>query len=291
MVPAACPRRCRGSGRAPCCTCSGPCDGVVPGVSLWRRSWAACAAVVFRAVFRAVRRSTGDSAGALGLFCGDADTSPFGSEDATPGSRACLRVLLFPGRVGRVGLLGALWCASPFLWLLCLSALIGPLRAGVAPFLSSSLHFCLLLSLLCGFFFSFLFVRPCCHLLFLVSGPNCPRPWRCVAPSPAPFRFVFSWFSPRSAWFGVCVLPPPFFPSPFPPLFYAAIFRPPPLPACFVGLPLLGSPCAPAAYMFSAWPLGAPLRLLPLPLVCVLRLSSLPLDDPCLSSAALLPAC
>ena len=67
-----------------------------------------------RPVSRTVHRSTGDSAGAPGLFCVDADTAPCGSEDATPGCRACVRVLAVLGQVGRAGLLGALWCASPF---------------------------------------------------------------------------------------------------------------------------------------------------------------------------------
>ena len=44
----------------------------------------------------------------------DADTSPCGSEDATPGSRACVRARALLGRVGRAGLPGAFWCASPF---------------------------------------------------------------------------------------------------------------------------------------------------------------------------------
>ena len=39
---------------------------------------------------------------------------PCGSEDATPGSRACVRVLVLPCRVREAGLLGAFWCASPF---------------------------------------------------------------------------------------------------------------------------------------------------------------------------------
>ena len=76
------------------------------GWRVWTRS-------LTRLVFRAVRRSTEDSAGAPELFCGDTDTSPCGSEDATPGSRACVRVLVCPGWVGRAGLPGAFWCASP----------------------------------------------------------------------------------------------------------------------------------------------------------------------------------
>ena len=46
--------------------------------------------------------------------CVDADTSPCGSEDATPGSRACVCVLVLPDRVGRAGLPCAFCCASPF---------------------------------------------------------------------------------------------------------------------------------------------------------------------------------
>ena len=90
-------------------------DGVVPGGSLRLRSWAACIAVVWRVwtrsltrpVSRTVRLATGDSAGAPGLFRVDANTAPFGSEDATPRFCACLRVH---------APLGAFWCASPFLW-------------------------------------------------------------------------------------------------------------------------------------------------------------------------------
>ena len=77
------------------------------GWRVWSRS-------LMRPVSRTVRLSTGDSAGAPGLFRVDADTSPCELEDATPGSRACVRVLVRAGRVGRAGLPGAFWCASPF---------------------------------------------------------------------------------------------------------------------------------------------------------------------------------
>ena len=53
------------------------------GLRVWTRS-------LTRPVSRTVCLATGDSAGALGLFRVDADTAPFGSEDATPGSRACV---------------------------------------------------------------------------------------------------------------------------------------------------------------------------------------------------------
>ena len=65
----------------------------------------------------------------------DADTSIFGLEDATPGSRACVRVRALLGRVGRAGLPGAFWCASPFLWpaLVC-SLCARPLAGWSCPF-------------------------------------------------------------------------------------------------------------------------------------------------------------
>ena len=48
----------------------------------------------------------------------------------------------------------------------------------------------------------------------------------------------------------------------------------------FVGVPLLGSSCALAAFVFSAWPLAAPWWLQPPPPFCVSRFSSLPLGAP-----------
>ena len=74
---------------------------------VWTRS-------LTRPVSRTTRFSTGDSAGAPGLFRVDADNAPLGSEDAKPGSGACVRVRALLGRVGRAGLPGAFWCASPF---------------------------------------------------------------------------------------------------------------------------------------------------------------------------------
>ena len=122
LVPAA--GRCRGSGAvlAPRRTRSGPRDGVLSGGSLQPRSGGACAALVCcvwtqslrRLVSRAARLSTGDSAGAAGLFCVDADDAPFGWEEGTPGSHVCVRVRGSLGRVGRAGFWGAVWCASPF---------------------------------------------------------------------------------------------------------------------------------------------------------------------------------
>ena len=107
-------------------------------------------------VSRTAHPSTGDSAGAPGLFQVDTNTAPFGSEDATPGSRACVRVRAPLGRVGRVALLGAFWCPSLFP-----VASLGALFICSAP--SGLGSPCLLL----GFFFSL----PCCAPA--VSGVPC----------------------------------------------------------------------------------------------------------------------
>ena len=262
-MPATSPCRGKGAGRVPRRTRLGPRNGVVPGGSLRLHSWAACAAVVrrvstrslMRPVSRTVRLATGDSAGAPGLFRVDADTGPFGLEDATPGSRACVRVRALLGRIGRAGLLGTFWCASPFLW--CALCLFGPLRAEVAPFV-----------VVVGFFFfPFPFPPSRCApvgvLLCVFSGPGCLGPWR-PAPPPlfplppplcAPVVSCSACF-PASGALGLCLLPPPpcFFAPPvvsgvscFP--VALGLFRPPPffLPVvrCWAGLCVLGRQVCP----------------------------------------------
>ena len=59
-----------------------------------------CTQALTRVVSRTVRLLTGESAGAPGLFRMDANTAPFGWEDVTPGSRACVRVRAFLARFG-----------------------------------------------------------------------------------------------------------------------------------------------------------------------------------------------
>ena len=221
FMPAA--GRCRGSGPGlpPRRIRSGPCDGAVPGGSLQSRFWAACATVVSRVwtwsltrpIFRTARLSTGDSAGAPGLFRVDADTAPFGSKDATPGSRACVRVPAPLGWVGRAGLPGAFWCASSFP-----VAGLGALFVCSAP---SGLRLPLFLFSFFSFFFPF--VRPRCLWRSVLSGPGGLGPWRLVVP-PAP---------PSS--------PPSFFFS-FPPS--------PPPPVCFGFPPCLLS-CVLCFFLFS----------------------------------------
>ena len=147
-----------------------------------------------------VCRSTWDSAGAPGLFGVDADTFPCGSEDAMPGSPACVRVLALLGQVGRVGLLGAFWCASPFPL-----AALSFCFAWPPPVWGCSCRgplFALLYPLL-FFFFRFsvvVFLAPPLSLAFFGFRPRVPR------------ALV------------LCVV-------------------------CFVGLALLGSPCALAFFV------------------------------------------
>ena len=217
IVPAAGPCQGKGAGRSSRRTRSGPRDGVVPGGSFRLWSWAACAAVVWRLwtrsltrpVSRTVRLATGDSAGAPGLFRVDVDTAPFGSEDATPRSRACVRVRALLGRFGRAGLPGAFWCAPPFLW----PFLVGSLLVRPPP------GWCCPVCGCCWVFFLFFVSFP---LLPLVAPPLCPAvrvfrpgvPWALASCPPPPFpppppcclrRFRLP------VALGLCAPPPPFF--------------------------------------------------------------------------------
>ena len=249
IVPAPGPCRGKGARRAPRRTRSGTRDGVVPGGSLRLWSWAVRAAVVWRVWTRSltrpvsctVRLSTGDSAGALGLFRVDADTSPFGSEDATLGSRArvCVRALL--AWVGRAGLPGAFRCASPFP--------VAGLGALYVCSAASGLGLpCLLLLLgFVLFFFFFPFLCPCCLRLSEFSGPGCLGPGRLVVVRPralffffcAPLSLAFVGSQPggalglgalwsfRVALFFACFFFPP--PPPPPPFFLSFFFSSPAL--------------------------------------------------------------
>ena len=85
------------------------------GIGLPALLWLACVDPVTDASGFQYRPSFGkESAGAPGLFQLKAESSPCWSEDAKPGSRVCVRVLVRPGRVGRAGLPGTFRCASPF---------------------------------------------------------------------------------------------------------------------------------------------------------------------------------
>ena len=200
------------------------------GWYVWTRS-------LTRPVSQTVRRSTGDSAAAPGVFCVNANTSPCGSEDATPGFRACVPVLIPPGRVGRAGLPGAFWCVLPFLWPFCPPALRGPLRAWVAPS-------CCCVCLRSVFFFS-----PLCSLPSLLSGLGCPWPWRCLPPPPPP---PIS-FSPSC--FGWCLFCAALLLcSPTPPLFFLPDFVAACLVWCLFLLALLFLFPAPSLVFCWPWP-------------------------------------
>ena len=83
---------------------------------------------------------------------------------------------------------------------------------------------------------------PWCFFFLLLLLPLC-----------APVVSGFLWFpAPGALGLGACVV-------------------------CFVGLPLLGSPCACPSFVLSAWLLAAPAWLLPPPPPCVSRFSFLPL--------------
>ena len=101
-----------------------------------------------------------------------------------PRSRGCVRVLALFGRVGRAGLPGAFWCASPFP-LATLSFCFAwpppgwgcPCLGPLFPLPSPTFAFVFFFFFSPLFFFS---LRPLCLLLSLVYGPGCPGPWRFV---------------------------------------------------------------------------------------------------------------
>ena len=244
IVPAAGPRRGRGAGLSASYPFGAPrwgCPWRVPPASVLGcvrcGGWRVWTRSLTRPVSRTVRLSTGDSAGAPGLFRVDADTSPCGSEDATPGSRACLRVLALLGRVGRAGLPGAFWCASPFPLAALSFCFAWPPPGWGCPSLfrcccRSSLVVFLGLPLLGSRLVCVLRLAVGCSLVVVLRPPplcvsgfcrSCLWPWFFFFfffLSCAPVVSGFLWFPARGALgLGACVV-------------------------CFVGLPLLGSPCA-----------------------------------------------
>ena len=247
IVPAAGPRRGRDAGLAPRRTRSGPRDRVVPGGSLRRRSSAACPVdgcvcgpghcrVRFPvpSVFRQGTRSVHQ-----GCFVWTSSPPPACRRTPRPGPvRVCVCSSVLAGSGGPASR-ARFGAPHLFPWPLCLFALLGPLRAGVVPFValwlpppSPAVFFFLLFHFPCAplvsfflwslapgalclgafFFFPspppglclfFFVVRPLCLWLSLVSGPGCPGPWRCVL-----FVLLASRSSALRALSPLCWFPP-----------------------------------------------------------------------------------
>ena len=220
---------------------------------------------------------------------------------------ACARPS-WPGRAGRPP--GrVLVRLTFFFWPPCLSALRGPLWAGVAPFvvlcLPSPHPFCFCFVFFCFFVCPFFFaLRPLCLYLFLVSGPGALglgalrfffAGLKLLSSPCALAFFVLPCQGPLSA--GCPPQPPPSLAvvavprclalvlfSPFSPLVRA------PLVSVFLCFPAAGDLglgaglcrlCALASFVLSPWPLAAPWWLPPPRPLCVSRFSSLPLAAVC----------
>ena len=212
-----------------------------------------------------------------------------------PGSRACVRVVVRPGWVGRAGIPGAFWCASPFPLAALSFRFAWPPPGWSCPFLGPLFAlpppFRFFFSLLCCFFPRAPFVS---FFLWVPAPPALGLGAVCC---------LFYW--PRASWLSVrsrlfCVArvavgcslvvapPPPFVSRGFccrrsvPCIFFSPLVCAPvvsgllwfPAPGAlglgavlcvFFCLPLLGSPCAFTCFVPSAWPLAAPWWLLPQP--------------------------
>ena len=134
-----------------------------------------------------------------------------------PGCWAAVRVRALLGRVGRVGLSGAFWCASPFIWPFLLRSLLVRPPPGWG-------------CLVCGCFWVFFLF--CC---LSSSPPRCAPVVSCFACFPAPGAL------------GLGVLPPP------PPLFLFFCFPPPRslLSPPFLAFRLPLASCSPPPFFFS----------------------------------------
>ena len=186
----------------------------------------------------------------------------------------CVRVRALLGGVGRAGLPGAFWCTSPFpLAALSLCFAWPPPGWGCPPLsrccCRSSLRWrCVLVVF---FFFGLpLPGSPCARAWFVSPAwPLAALWWLLPRPPPLLCLAVFvapAWCPGVFFFFPLLLLPlcAPvvsgflWFPAPGAPGLGACV-------VCFVGLPLLGSPCACPSFVLSAWPLAAPWWLLPPP--------------------------
>ena len=170
-----------------------------------------------------------------------------------------------PLRLCLAGFVAAAQCPPPFFFRVCAPVVLGFLWFLAQGALGLGAVFCLL----CGPPASPLSVR---SLLFLCLAWPLVAPWW-LLPPPPPCHLVL-----RSFFFLRCV--PPFSPA-------FSGFRPrvprasAPRVVCFIGLPVLGSPCVLASSVPPVWPLAAPGWLPPPPPLRVSRFSSLPLGAVC----------
>ena len=187
---------------------------------------------------------------------------------------AGVRVLALCGRVGRAGLPGALWCASPFPLAALSFCFAWPPPGWGCPPLSccpcrSSLPWRRALVVFLGLPLP---ASSCARASFVSPAWPLAAFWWFLPPPP-PFLCLGVFVAP--AWcLGVVFFFFFFFPflSCAPPLSPAFSGFRPRVPwasalcvVCFVGLPPLGSPCACPSFVLSAWLVLAPRRLLPPP--------------------------
>ena len=316
IVPAAGPRQGRGAGLAPRRTRSGPRDRVVPagpsGVGLGLRAlrWLACVDPVTDASGFPYRLSFHGGLGQVHQGCFVWTPAPplEGRRTPHPGPvRVCVCLLFL---AGSGGLASRARFGAPhlFLWPFCLSALLGPLRAGIAPVLVLSLpspppsfffRFSVVVSLAPPLSLAFFGFRPrvplalalcvVCFVGLALLGSPCalaslvlPGRWLLFGGLLTPFVsrcccrrsvrclffYFFLWAPSLSSAFSSF--------RPRVPLALALCF------VCFGSLRLPGSPCALASFVCPAWPLLSPWWLLPSPPppFCVSRFSSLPRGAP-----------
>ena len=175
-----------------------------------------------------------------------------------------------------------------FLWPLCRSTLLGPLRAGVAPLSLAAAAFPRCPGPWFFFFFFFFFFVPLPLPGWLVSPawplaarwwllPHlpprlCPAVFVAAPWCPGGVFFFFFFFLVFFFFFFFFFFPLPVLLSPCAPVVSCFLWFPAPVAlglgawvVCFVGLPLLGSPCACSSFVLSAWLLAAPSWLLPPP--------------------------
>ena len=199
----------------------------------------------------------------------------------------CVRVRALLGRVGRAGLPGAFWCASPFpLAALSFYFAWPPPGWGCPPLSRCCCLSSLPWTLVFFFFFFFFFFVPLPLLGWLVSPawPLAARWWLLphLPPRLCPAVFVAAPWCPGGVFFFFFFgfffffffffFPLPVLLSPCAPVVSCFLWFPAPVAlglgawvVCFVGLPLLGSPCACSSFVLSAWLLAAPSWLLPPP--------------------------